>query len=125
MEIKNFTGRQLEKSVPASPEDGFIRSQVIYYEGSFEQVFQLVYPEYFNRNFSTVTPFEKEPVISSDPYNYDFKEVAALALLLTNPEYKQQRRLYVPDWDQFASLFEQVQWDTVENVIKELLEYTP
>ncbi|QHS22627.1 hypothetical protein GWK91_06550 [Virgibacillus sp. MSP4-1] len=125
MEIKNFTGRQLEKSVPASPEDGFIRSQVIYHEDRFEQEFQLVYPEYFNRNFSTVTPFDKEPVISSGPYHYDFKEVAALALLITNPEYKQQKRLYVPDWDHFSSLFEKVEWDTVEKVINEMLEYPP
>ncbi|SET89024.1 hypothetical protein SAMN05421676_11042 [Salinibacillus kushneri] len=119
MEIKGFKGRQLEKSVPASPEDGFIRSEVAYIDNGFEKEFHMVYLEYFDQKFSEVTPYENNPIISFHNYRYEFKDVAALAVLLTYPQYKHQKRLYVPDWDQFVSLLNQVQWNTVETIIQE------
>ncbi|MRG86454.1 hypothetical protein [Salinibacillus xinjiangensis] len=120
MNIQAFNGRQLEKSMPTSPEDAFIRSEASFEEDGELRVFQLVYLEYFDQKFPEILPFEEDPIFTMNSHQYDFKEVAALAVLLSHPEYRSQKRLYVPDWEQFKSLFDSVNWDSVQEVVEGL-----
>ncbi|MBB6455290.1 hypothetical protein HNQ94_003790 [Salirhabdus euzebyi] len=125
MEVKAFVGYQLEKSVPTSPEDSFVRSEVAYFDEGKEKEFHLVYLDYFHTKIETFSPYIEDPIFNIGEKGVFFKDIASLAALVSNPELKQQKRVYVHDLEDFEALFEQTDWEKVQKLTMTISQKTP
>jgi hypothetical protein len=114
VKITKLVGYQLEKSVPTSPEDGFVRSEVGYMDGGEEKVFSIVYLEFFEHHLQQFSPFQEDPIYTVGDKQYVFKEIAAFTVLISNPSLIKTKRLYVHDLEQFIKLFKKTDWEYIK-----------
>ncbi|WP_102027152.1 hypothetical protein [Salirhabdus sp. Marseille-P4669] len=117
MEVIQIRGYQLEKSVATSPEDAFVRSEVIYHLNKEEKTLSLLFLEYFDQKRSEFTPFNDDPIMTIGEIDYTFKDVAALAALLNNPHLSRQKRIYIHDFTHFRDLYENMDWEIVKQAL--------
>lgn len=103
MLIRKCEGVELEKSSPTSPEDAFNRSTVTFEENGRERSFNVVYLKFFE------TKLERQVL-----------DIAALCALIQHPEYRERKRLYIHNEETFVSLFENLDFKKIEEVMNRL-----
>jgi hypothetical protein len=106
--------------MPTSPEDAFIRSEVTYVRNGQEKVFYLLYLEYFDKLKAEYTPFVEDPVVKVGETEYSFKDIAGLAAFIHNPDFQNQKRVYIHDLTHFQSLFEEIDWESIKQIVLKL-----
>ncbi|WAA13806.1 hypothetical protein [Fervidibacillus halotolerans] len=105
MRIIDFHGVELEK-VKGSFQDYFNESFVTYVEDGKEKVFSVLYLRYFEDNYTEFTPFDQNPLWEINGKPCYIKDITALFYLLTKNPRRNQRRIYICDGKEFASIFE-------------------
>lgn len=116
MQIVQCAGFELEKELKNSPEDYFNRSEVTYLDKGKEKVFSLLYVRYFGEDLSTFTPYENDPIFQIEERSVFLKDVVGLIALIKKPGYKNRKRVYVNEEEEFRELFSGLQWEKVKEV---------
>src|SRR5690625_4913784 len=114
MKIFQSSGFEYEKAMPASPEDLFNESEVVYeYEGK-KRTLTVTYVRYFD------TYLAENNIYDADQTGVSFYEVAALLILMKNEGYVAGQRLYYSDTEQFMAAFDQEEIDRAMEIYRGL-----
>lgn len=100
MKIYHCSGRELEKSLPNSPEDLFNESEVVYDDEGHQKKFTVTYLRYFDQYVQENNIYD--PSQTSVP----FYHLVALLILLKNKGKIQASRLYINDTQLFLAAFD-------------------
>lgn len=120
MIIKDCKGYELEKAQSNTSEDFFNRSEVTFLEDGEERTFHLLYLRYFDELFSTFTPFESDPIFNVGSREVMFKDIVALVCLLTNPGFRNRKRVYINTQKEFMEYFKDMKFEKIEEIFKVL-----
>ncbi len=121
MRIKNAEGIELEKEKPNTSEDFFNRSTVTYIDNNKEKQFHVLYVRYFDEKINEYTPFESDPIFAIGEKEITLKDTVALICLLKNGGYKDKKRLYINDINEFGKVFERVDFQVLREIFNSLL----
>ncbi|MFD1018544.1 hypothetical protein [Thalassobacillus hwangdonensis] len=125
MEIRASHGEELTKSQAASPEEFFNRSEVVYFDKGQEHSLELLYLRYFDERMNEFMPYEENPIMSFGETKIDVKDVAALVALIKNPRYKHKRKIYINDYDEYAELYANINWESLQQMLLKLSDGKP
>ena len=106
MIIKQFSGYELTKAQPNTSEDYFNRSEVTYITNGEERTLHVLYVRYFEEQLQQFTPFAGNPVFQIENEDIAFKDIAALACLLHDPNMISRKRVYINTTEEFAPYFD-------------------
>ncbi|MEH7075655.1 hypothetical protein [Neobacillus drentensis] len=126
MIIKECKGFELEKEKSNTSEDFFNRSIVTLYEGGEERTLHVLYVRYFDEVRHEFTPYEQDPVFTLQDQEISFKDIVALVCLLKNPGLRSRKRLYINSKQEFASYFQDINFNKLPEIflsLKEKREY--
>jgi hypothetical protein len=117
MIIKRCSGYELEKAKSNTSEDFFNRSEVTYIEDGEEKTLHVLYVRYFDEMMDQFTPFQQDPIFQAGEREITIKDLVAIACFLRNPELKQRKRIYINSEKEFASLFNGLDFNKLENLL--------
>ncbi|WP_210365590.1 hypothetical protein [Bacillus sp. REN3] len=120
MIIKQCDGYELEKEKSNTSEDFFNRSEVTFVEDGKEKKLHVLYVRYFDELISTFTPYEADPVFKAGEREVYFRDLVALACLLTNPGYRHRKRVYINIEEEFAEIFKMLEFSKLPAVFEGL-----
>lgn len=120
MLIKDCSGNWLEPSIKTSPEDAFIRSEVTYEANGKEKQFHLVYVGFFEEAIMEASPFENDPIFTIAGKEINLRDITALIALIQYPEYRQHKRVYIHDQEQFNHLFTNINFEAIKHSMETL-----
>lgn len=116
MLIKECKGFELEKEKSNTSEDFFNRSEVTFMEDGEEKTLHVLYVRYFDEILQEFTPYQQDPIISLPDMEVTFKEIVALVCLLKNPGLRSRKRLYINSKHEFASYFQDINYNKLTEV---------
>ncbi|MDR4948453.1 hypothetical protein [Neobacillus cucumis] len=116
MLIKECKGYELEKEKSNTSEDFFNRSEVTFVEDGQEKTLHVLYVRYFDELFQEFTPYKQNPIIHHGTNEVYFKDIVALVCLLKNPGLKNRKRLYINSKYEFASYFQDINYNKLPEV---------
>lgn len=120
MEILQCRGYELEKEKKNTSEDFFNRSEItLKYKGQ-EKIVSVLYLRYFDEIFQQFVPYEADPLFIAGDRSVYFKDIVAVCALLTHPEYKERKRIYVNSQEDFQKFFQNVDFKQVEEIFQKL-----
>ncbi|WP_078553181.1 hypothetical protein [Bacillus alkalicellulosilyticus] len=122
MIIKHAEGYELEKEKPNTSEDFFNRSKVVYHEDGKDKEFYVLYVRYFDEKIKEMDQFQNEPLFSIDGKDVSFKDIVALACLLTNPNFKKKKRIYINEIEEFEQYFINLELQVVKDLFTQLYQ---
>ena len=120
--IKRCSGYELKKEKPNSFEDYFNRSEMVYEEDGKEKTFHVLYLRYFEEKLNELTPFQENPIFTINEKAIELKDAVALACLISNPQYRQRKRVYINKESQFSSCFEGASKEKLLEIFQQLNE---
>ncbi|GMB07801.1 hypothetical protein EDD69_101104 [Thermolongibacillus altinsuensis] len=121
MKIVACRGYELEKAQPNTSEDFFNRSEVTFIDDDgTERTLHVLYVRYFDEQFTKWTPYEQDPLFKVGERDVFFKDIVALVCLLKNPAFRQRKRVYINDEQQFGSYFADFQFERLQDVFEAL-----
>jgi len=122
MQLLQCKGEELEKEKKNSPEDFFNESRLTYSDKGSEHEFRVLYVRYFEEDISSFTPFDEEPILTYGEQTFYLKDIVALVVLIKNPGYKNRKRLYINQQQEFEELFKDLKWDKLKQVLMKLAD---
>ncbi|WP_040208278.1 hypothetical protein [Neobacillus jeddahensis] len=122
MLIKECKGFELEKEKSNTSEDFFNRSEVTFVEDGEEKTLHVLYVRYFDEFLHEFTPYEQDPIILQPEMEVTFKEIVALVCLLKNPGLRSRKRLYINSKYDFASYFQDINYNKLPEILLTLKE---
>lgn len=120
MIIKDCRGYQLEKAQSNSPEDFFNQSEVTYIEDGEEKTFRVLYVRYFEEFVKEFTPYAANPLFTAGGKEIYLYDIAAIVCLLTTPDFRKRKRVYINQKREFASIFEGVNFERLPEIFEAL-----
>ncbi|WP_449620292.1 hypothetical protein [Robertmurraya sp. Marseille-Q9965] len=120
MFIKNCSGYELEKEKPNTSEDFFNRSVVTFQEDGIEKTFQVLYLRYFDEVMGEFTPYKQDPLFQIGDRAVYFKDIVAIVCLIKNPGFRHRKRVYFNAKQEFASFFNDVDFEKVKTIFEGL-----
>ncbi|MFF2448738.1 hypothetical protein ACFVSW_16705 [Neobacillus sp. NPDC058068] len=122
MLIKECKGFELEKEQSNTSEDFFNRSVVTFNEDGEEKTLHVLYVRYFDEIFQEFTPYQQNPIMVQDGNEVQFKDIVALVCLLKNPGLRGRKRLYINSKHEFASYFQDINFDKLPEIFLALTQ---
>ncbi|MDF2556445.1 MAG: hypothetical protein K0R71_273 [Bacillales bacterium] len=116
MEILKIKGYELEKSAPTTSEDLFNRSEVTVIVDGFEHTFSVLYVRTFFEKLWAEVPFEENPIFRYENHEFQLEDIIALVILIKSLELKDRKRMYINDYDEFASHFKDFNYEKLKDV---------
>lgn len=116
MEILRIKGYELEKSLPATSEDFFNRSEVTFNLDGYEHTFSVLYVRTFFEKLWEEVPYEKDPIFSYEQHEFLLQDIIALVILIKNSDMANRKRLYINDYDEFAAHFKDFNYEKLKDV---------
>ncbi|WHY89072.1 hypothetical protein QNH39_17765 [Neobacillus novalis] len=116
MLIKECRGFELEKEQSNTSEDFFNRSEVTFTEDGEEKTLHVLYVRYFDEIIQEFTPYEQNSIMLQDGNEVQFKDIVALVCLLKNPGLRRRKRLYINSKYEFASYFQDINFDKLPEI---------
>ncbi|MDQ0157219.1 hypothetical protein [Robertmurraya andreesenii] len=120
MILKACKGYELEKALPNTSEDFFNRSEVTFTEGGSEKTLHVLYVRYFEQLKGNFSPFHEDPVFQFGSKEVFFRDIVALAALVKNPELRNRKRIYVSTEKEFASIFQDLDYEKLKSIAESL-----
>ncbi|KXG11122.1 hypothetical protein PNH38_00945 [Anoxybacillus rupiensis] len=120
MRIRRCKGYELEKAQPNTSEDFFNRSEVTFVEDGVERTLHVLYVRYFDEWFSSLTPYEQNPIFAVHEREVYFKDIVALVCLLQNPDFRHRKRVYINDETEFRRYFAQMEYEKLPELFASL-----
>jgi hypothetical protein len=120
LQIIDCIGMELEKEKPNTPEDFFNRSEITYLDEGKEKTLHILYVRYFDQIFQEFTPFHQDPIFGVGESSVYFKDIVALVCLLKDPELRSKKRLYINSKYEFASYFEGINFNKIQEIFKNI-----
>jgi hypothetical protein len=114
--IKECKGFELEKEQSNTSEDFFNRSEVTFTEDGEEKTLHVLYVRYFDEIIKEFTPYNQNPIMVQDGNEVQFKDIVALVCLLKNPGLRGRKRLYINSKYEFASYFQDINFDKLPEI---------
>ncbi|ETI70377.1 hypothetical protein [Neobacillus vireti] len=122
MLIKECKGFELEKEQSNTSEDFFNRSVVVFNEDGEEKTLHVLYVRYFDEIYQEFTPYQENPIMVQDGNEVQFKDIVALVCLLKNPGLRARKRLYINSKHEFASYFQDINFDKLPEIFLALTQ---
>ncbi|WP_028400442.1 hypothetical protein [Ectobacillus panaciterrae] len=120
MEIKEIKGYELVKAQANTSEDFFNRSEVTYMHEGTERTLHVLYIRYFEEQLQQFTPFSGNPVFIVGERGIEFKEIAALACLLQDPQLINRKRMYINTLEEFRTYFDAANMNRLQQIVMQL-----
>jgi hypothetical protein len=120
MKILKLKGYELEKSKSNTPEEFFNRSEIVYLDGREEKTFSVLYLRYFEEKIAEFTPFENDPIFTTESSDVYFRDVAAFVCLINNPDFKKRRRVYMNSFEEFSTCFQNINYEKVKSIFQKI-----
>ncbi|MEO2074306.1 MAG: hypothetical protein ABGX20_02825 [Bacillus sp. (in: firmicutes)] len=120
MQIKECKGFELEKEKSNTSEDFFNRSEVTFIDNGEERTLHVLYVRYFDEFLQELTPYKQDPIIVQNENEIFFRDIVALCCLIKNPGLRNRKRLYINSKNEFASYFQDINFDKLPEVIHAL-----
>jgi hypothetical protein len=120
LQIIECIGFELEKEKPNTPEDFFNRSEITFLDEGKEKTLHILYVRYFDQIFQEFTPYHQDPIFGVGESSVYFKDIVALVCLLKDPKLRSQKRLYINSKDEFASYFEGINFNKIQEIFQTL-----
>ncbi|WP_342432179.1 hypothetical protein [Neobacillus sp. FSL H8-0543] len=117
MLIKECVGYELEKEKSNTSEDFFNRSEVTFVEDGEVRTLHVLYLRFFDEFIHEFTPYQKGPVWSQGDIEVTFKDIVALVCLINNPGLRQRKRLYINSKVEFASYFQNIDYNKLPEIL--------
>jgi hypothetical protein len=115
--IKEYVGYELEKEKSNTSEDFFNRSEVTFVEDGEVRTLHVLYLRFFDEFIHEFTPFQQDPVLSQGEIEVMFKDIVALVCLIKNPGLRQRKRLYINTKVEFASYFQDIDYNKLPEIL--------
>jgi hypothetical protein len=120
LQIIECIGFELEKAKPNTPEDFFNRSEITFLDEGKEKTLHILYVRYFDQIFQEFTPYHQDPIFGVGESSVYFKDIVALVCLLKDPELRSKKRLYINSKYEFASYFEGINFNKIQDIFQTL-----
>jgi hypothetical protein len=120
LQIIECIGFELEKEKPNTPEDFFNRSEITFLDEGKEKTLHILYVRYFDQILQEFTPYHQDPIFGVGESSVYFKDIVALVCLLKDPKLRSQKRLYINSKDEFASYFEGINFNKIQEIFQTL-----
>ncbi|MGM9925959.1 MAG: hypothetical protein ACI35R_17070 [Bacillus sp. (in: firmicutes)] len=119
--IKEYAGYEIIKEKPASPQDSFHYSQVVYIHNGEERTLHVLYLKYFEELLADLgSPFIEGPLLKLENRNVCIKDAMALIYLLLHPEAKERKRIYISSREHFLDILEKCNYNEVILILEAL-----
>lgn len=125
MQLLQCEGKELEKEKKNSPEDLFNESTVTYSDKGKVHELRVLYLKYFEADLSAFTPYDQDPILTYGEKTFYLKDTVALISLIKNPGFKNRKRVYINQQEEFEELFSEIKWDKVKDVLMKLADGKP
>lgn len=122
MLIKQCSGFELEKTLKNTFEDFYNQSEVTFVENGEEKTFRVLYLRYFDEQISSFTPFDEDPIFTIQSKEVYFRDIVALACLLTNPGYRHRKRVFINELREFEQHFKGLQFNRLQEIMTHLTQ---
>ncbi|WP_413309068.1 hypothetical protein AA0X95_11795 [Bacillus sp. 1P10SD] len=122
MQIKECKGIELEKEKSNTSEDFFNRSEVTFIDNGEEKTLHVLYVRYFDEFLQELTPFKQDPILVQNENEIFFRDIVALCCLIKNPGLRSRKRLYINSKNEFASYFQDINFEKLPEVFRALKE---
>lgn len=120
--IKECIGYELEKEKSNTSEDFFNRSEVTFIVDGKERTLHVLYVRFFDEQFHEFTPYQQNPIFTHGETEVTLKDIVALVCLLKNPGLRNRKRLYINSKQEFASYFQDINYDKLPEMVLAIKE---
>lgn len=120
MLVKACKGYELMKEKPNTSEDFFNRSEVVYEENGQEKTFQVLYVRFFDELIQEQISFHPESLFQNEDTGVSFKDIVAVCCLLSNPDLRGRKRLYINSIGEFSSYFKEIDLQSLSGLLESL-----
>ncbi|MFC4324117.1 hypothetical protein [Litchfieldia salsa] len=122
MKIKDCRGYELEKEQPNTSEDFFNRSEVVYLDQNEERIFHVLYVRYFDEQLSEEMPYNNNSLFKVGDRQVTLKDVIGIVCLLSNPNFRNRKRVYINSLEELLSYFKGFDFDLLPKIFQTIEE---